>query len=168
MREDDALRADIERPAEQPPQITLDMAGPASRQQFVGEIAPILRDECRVQAFGGGLRDDAAQIVAKAGIADRDLCPRDLLAQPSLEQGASGDDRPDQIIVAAERGGELLGCGVERAPETSKVRNQSDGGVVRAVAGEGLEEMRHDRYGPRRRVRTACRQMPPARIRSRA
>src|SRR3546814_9390819 len=75
------------------------MTGPALCEHLVGEIAPILRYEGRVQAFGGRLRDDTAQIIAKAGIANRDLRSCDLLAQPGLHERAGGDDRAHQFKI---------------------------------------------------------------------
>src|SRR3546814_6714762 len=64
VRENDALCANVEGPAQKPAQIALDMTGPALCEHLVGEIAPILRYEGRVQAFGGRLRDDTAKILA--------------------------------------------------------------------------------------------------------
>ncbi|KGB54016.1 hypothetical protein FG91_02263 [Sphingopyxis sp. LC81] len=148
VREDDTACADVEGAGEQAAQIALDMARATFDENLVGEITPFMGDESYVQPFGRCIAEKETEIGSVGRVARRDGISLDLLAKPGMDEPPCGKDRAGEFAIGAKRVGKLLGGCSQRDTQTPEMSDQALGSDRRASAREGLEEFRHDRYGP--------------------
>lgn len=164
VREQDAMRADVEGPPEQEAQVRLDLPGDTDRDTVVGKIAPVGRDEGRVQTLDRRMADAQAKIVAIGRVVRRDGRPADPLVEPRGDETACGDQPVGEVRIVGKRGAKLVARGGEGASEPSEMGDQPIGRGSRPPPGEGLEKVRQDRYGPRCFRRLAWKTSPPVMI----
>ena len=164
MRQEDTVRADVKGSAEEEAQIYGDLRCRPKSDLVVGKIAPVGRDKGRVQPFDRPLANGKAQIAPVIGVVGRYTRAADLFVERRTEQIARGQYRADNIGVFTKGCTELLVRGCKGTAKPAEMSDQPFGCCASPLAREWFEERRHDRYGPRCRLRRACAAMPRARI----
>lgn len=150
-----AVRADVEGAAEKETKVHFDLRRGSRGDPVIGEIAPLRRDEGRMQAFDRRFANREAEVAPVIRVGRRNRRPTEFFVQRCLEQTSCREDFRDKILVVGEGPLELRGRRAEGTAQPAEMRDQPVRCTRGSVAGERLEELRQDRYRPRWRIRLA-------------
>lgn len=93
MGKDDPVRSDIERSRQQAPDIAFDMGRTALGDDFVGDIAPVVRHERGMKPLGRRVAEVEAKIVQESRVSRRNARAPDLLVEAREDEPPGSDNR---------------------------------------------------------------------------